>query len=45
MDQLIAFFEQYNRLKEMEFRSAATSTAKRAKTLVEKGINAFRKKD
>lgn len=45
MDQLIAFFEQYNKLEEKEFRCTGTSTPKRAKTLVEKGIKAFDNKN
>jgi len=45
MDQLIAFFEQYNKLEEKEFRCNSTSTPKRAKALVEKGIKAFDKKN
>lgn len=44
IDQLIAFFEQYNRLEEKEFRSTGICTPKRAKMLVEKGVKAFRKK-
>lgn len=45
MDQLIAFFEQYNKLEEKEFRCSGTPDAKGAKAVVEKGIKAFRKKD
>jgi inorganic pyrophosphatase len=44
IDQLIAFFEQYNKLEEKEFRSRAVCTPKRAKALVEKGMKAFGKK-
>jgi inorganic pyrophosphatase len=44
MDQLIAFFEQYNKLEEKEFRCTGTSTPQGAKALVEKGIKTFRRK-
>lgn len=44
LDQLIAFFEQYNKLDEKEFRSTGVCPPKRAKTLVEKGMKAFRGK-
>lgn len=41
MDQLIAFFEQYNKLEEKEFRCTGSSTAEGAKALVEKGSKPF----
>ena len=44
LEQLTAFFEQYNRLEGKEFRARGTCTARRAKTLVEKGMKAFEKK-
>jgi inorganic pyrophosphatase len=44
MDQLIAFFEQYNKLEDKEFRCTGTTTAQGAKALVEKGVKTFRKK-
>ncbi|HLY06294.1 MAG TPA: inorganic diphosphatase [Rhizomicrobium sp.] len=43
LDQLIAFFEQYNKLEDKEFRCVGTSTPKGARALVEKGIKAFKK--
>lgn len=44
VDQLIAFFEQYNKLEGKEFRSTGTCAARGAKSLVEKGMKAFDKK-
>jgi len=44
LDQLIAFFEQYNKLEGKEFRCKGTCAGKQARALVEKGIKAFKKK-
>lgn len=44
LDQLIAFFEQYNKLDGKEFRPAKMGDAKDARALVEKGQKAFEKR-
>jgi hypothetical protein len=44
IDSPIAFFEQYNKLEEKEFRSSDTCSPKDAMTLVKKAMKAFGKK-
>jgi len=44
VDQLTAFFQQYNKLEGKEFRSTGACTPTRAKAIVEKGMKAFGKK-
>lgn len=45
LDQLIAFFEQYNKLEDKEFRATGICPPRRAKALVEKGIKTYQKKN
>jgi inorganic pyrophosphatase len=44
VDQLTAFFEQYNRLERKEFRASDRCDARAAEDLVQKGIKAFARK-
>ena len=44
LDQLIAFFEQYNKLEGKEFRCTGTCSGKEARSLVKEGMKAYKKK-